>query len=127
MLTETPAIAEKVPPLIRVARLIVTDRGAMHVDNFTGKLVHEKKVDRALIKMGLSPYYEGDEDRDDPIVIKRRKGGPKINPVLLDATTASMLVRVWDALSPANRGKMPAMIERWQVIGLITRLWKIVK
>lgn len=122
----------KIPPLIRSARLIAGEWGAMHVDNFTGAIVHDAKVERALIKDGRVPIYyrnEDDEiaDNDAPIVIKRSHGGPKINPIMLDGFTASMIVKVWDAINDENKSKFHRMVERWAVVGTIDRLWKIVR
>lgn len=127
------ATAIKVPPLIRAARLISTECGAMHVDNMTGCIVHDKKVERALAAAGITPYGEGGEYEevdglhDDPILIRRKKGGPKINPVLLDSFTASMLVQVWDKINDDNRAKMPALIERLTVVGFIDKMWALTK
>lgn len=122
----------KIPPLIRSAKLIAGEWGAMHVDNFTGAIVHDTKVERALAKDGRVPIYyrtEDDEllDNDAPVIIKRSHGGPKINPVLLDAFTASMIVQVWDAISEENKAKFPSIVQRFAVVGTIDRLWKIVR
>lgn len=122
----------KIPPLIRSAKLILQE-GCMHVDNFTGAIVHDTKVERALLRTGGVVLWEGDEwdeiagKLDAPIAIKRSHGGRKINPVLLDATTASMIVKVWDAINDANKAKFQSLVERFAVVGTIDKLWKLVR
>jgi hypothetical protein len=128
--TEATAPAVKVPPLIRAAKYVLA-HGLAHVDNLTGCLVHSKKVERALMAMGLPADGPTEQDeiegRDGPIVIQRKRGGKKINPVLLDATTASMIVKVWDAINEQNRAKLPVLVQRFTVIGVVERFWKLVK
>jgi hypothetical protein len=126
--TTTP---EKEPPFIRACRLIVKECNAMHLDNMTGRIIHSKKVERALERMGLSPDGPDEWDdvcgRDVPIVIKRSHGGPKLNPVLVDMTTANMVVSIYEALSPANRARFPELIQRTTVISLVLKLWKLTR
>src|SRR5690242_9992313 len=96
--TATVASAN-IPPLIRAAQLVVSGESYLHVDNMTGCIVHDTKVERALLKMGVDLFVlENGERPDEPILIKRKKGGPKINPIMLDLVTAGMLVAVWNKL-----------------------------
>lgn len=124
--TTTP---EKEPSFIRACRLIVKESNAMHLDNMTGRIIHSKKVERALERMGIDPDGMTEQDevegRDVPIVIKRSHGGPKLNPVLVDMTTANMVVTIYDALNPTNRARFPELTKRYTVVSLVLKLWKL--
>lgn len=126
---ETATAITKVPPLIRAAQLAVDALGAVHIDNLTGCIVHDKKVERAMERAGLRFDEEEDADGklDAPILIKRRRGGPPINPVLLDITTAGMLLAVWRILDDANKARIPDLIARFGAAGFATRMWKFCK
>ncbi len=119
------------PLLVRSARRVLAS-GYQHIDNLTGGLVNEMKVERAKSRAGY-PVDEYDEvenlNRNDesPILIKRSRGGQKINPVLLDAFTASMIVQIYDAINDANKAKFAPMVEKFGCSVWIGKLWKLVK
>ena len=126
---EPPFVRE--PPLVRCARLVLKE-GCLHIDNLTGCLVHDRKVERACRAQGRPNIYEMAEDEETPanelpLLIRRKRGGPKINPVLLDATTASMIVQVWDHINEENRARFQSMVDRFGCVRWINKLWKLVR
>lgn len=125
--TQKSAVVE--PLLVRSARRVLAE-GYQNIDNLTGGLVNEMKVDRAKLRAGHS-VDELDEVEnvgdESPIQIKRARGGRKINPVILDAFTASMIVQVYDAISDGNKAKFQPMVEKLGCVQWINRLWKCVK
>lgn len=127
--TTTPV---NMPPLIRAARLAVDTLGALHVDNVTGCIIHDKKVERALARAGIDlddpdVWNETERKLAEPILIRRKRGGPPLNPVMLDITTAGMLLAVWDAINDANKARMPALIARLGAAEFAIRMWKFCK
>lgn len=122
----------KLPPLIRAARLAVDTLSALHVDDGTGRIIHDKKVERTLERAGIDlddpdVWCETERKLDEPILIRRKHGGPPLNPVMLDITTAGMLLSVWGALSDANKASMPAVIARLGAAEFAIRMWKLYK
>jgi hypothetical protein len=125
---EALTVTVKMPPLIRAAQLAIDELGAIHVDNFTGCIIHDKKVERAIARAGLRLDEQAEvEGESTAILIRRRRGGQPLLPVLLDITTAGMLLAVWDGLNDANKARMPAVIARLGASGFVVRMWKFCK
>lgn len=128
--TQTMTVTRE-PYLVRAARLVLKE-GLLHIDNLTGRVVHEKKVERASAKQGRPTVYEMAENEEtpaneEPLLITRKRGGPKINPVLLDATTASMIVQVWEAINEENRARFQPMVDKLGCVRWITKLWSVTR
>lgn len=125
---EALTVTVKMPPLIRAAQLAVDERTAIHVDNFTGRIVHDKKVERAITRAGMRLDEQADaEGESTSILIRRRRGGQPLLPVLLDITTAGMLLAVWEGLNDVNKARIPNLIARFGASGFVVRMWKFCK